>query len=82
MTDEKLIRWRCRRGMKELDVMLERFLAAGYQHLDASQRAAFGQLLDAMDPDLYAWLSGNGLPDDQTLQSLVETIRGSLSQRI
>jgi antitoxin CptB len=78
MIDEKRIRWRCRRGMKELDVMLERYLASGYSSLREENKADFARLLDALDPDLFAWLSGSGLPEDAGLQTIVMHIRGAL----
>jgi antitoxin CptB len=79
MIDEKLVRWRCRRGMKELDLMLERFLASGYQALKPGERAVFARLLDAMDPDLFAWLSGGTGPDDPDLQHVIAVIRAKLT---
>jgi antitoxin CptB len=82
MIDEKLIRWRCRRGMKELDVMLERFLACGFRGLDARQKAAFGELLDALDPDLFAWLTGNATPDQPHLGNIVAVIRHDLTRPV
>ncbi len=79
MIDEKRIRWRCRRGMKELDVMLERYLASGYGALHAEDRGDFARLLDALDPELFSWLSGIGLPADPRLQCIVMHIRGALA---
>ena len=79
MIDEKRIRWRCRRGMKELDVMLERYLASGYGALREADKGEFARLLDALDPELYAWLSGSGLPKDPGLQCIVMHIRGALA---
>jgi antitoxin CptB len=78
MIDDKRIRWRCRRGMKELDVLLERYLASGYSALREKDKSDFARLLDALDPDLYSWLSGNGLPEDAGLRSVVMHIRGAL----
>ena len=80
MADDKHIRWRCRRGMKELDVMLERFLADGYPELDEGERAGFAQLLNSMDPELFAWLSGNALPDDEHLAAVVRRVRRTLGR--
>ncbi|WP_022949588.1 FAD assembly factor SdhE [Methylohalobius crimeensis] len=50
------LRWRCRRGMKELDVMLARYLTRGYPQADEAERLAFTRLLEASDPELAAWL--------------------------
>lgn len=79
MIDEKRIRWRCRRGMKELDLMLERYLASGYGALREEDKDDFARLLDTLDPELFSWLSGNALPADLRLQCIVMHIRGALA---
>lgn len=68
------LRWRCRRGMKELDVVLERWLAAGHPGADESSLAATERLLDAPDPQLAGWLLGVERPADPALRSLVDAI--------
>ncbi len=56
--DHHKLHWRCRRGMRELDMVLERFLELDFPQLDAEMREAFAALLEASDPDLYDWLLG------------------------
>ena len=59
------LRWRCRRGMKELDVVLTRYLEVDYPLAPASERLAFENLLELQDPDLYYYLVGRtALPED------------------
>jgi antitoxin CptB len=65
------LRWRCRRGMRELDVILDRFLMEDHPHLDAVARAAFDRLLKVNDPDLYDWILGRGTPEDTDFCALV-----------
>jgi antitoxin CptB len=68
------LRWRCRRGMRELDVMLERFVATGALLANESQRAAFERLLEVPDPLLVEWLIlGGEVPAG--LEEIVERIR-------
>jgi antitoxin CptB len=55
MLDARL-RWRCRRGMLELDLVLAGFLAQGYLLLNDAQKQQFDRLLDETDPNLYDWL--------------------------
>lgn len=50
------LRWRCRRGMKELDVLLERFLERESAALAAGDWPQFEQLLETEDDLLWAWL--------------------------
>ncbi len=56
------LRWRCRRGTREMDLLLLRFLERDYPHLNARQQSLFGALLDEADPDLYAWITGRENP--------------------
>ena len=52
------LRWRCRRGMKELDILLTRYLDDRYGTAGAGEQAAFEQLLEAQDPVIYAYCVG------------------------
>lgn len=54
--DTARLRWRCRRGVKELDVLMERFVAAHLPRLAPPQVAILDRLLDASDPDLMDWI--------------------------
>jgi antitoxin CptB len=45
------IRWRCRRGLLELDLVLDAFLARGYGRLAAGERALFDELLERREPE-------------------------------
>ena len=56
------LRWRCRRGTREMDLLLLRFLEQDYSRLDAREQSLFGSLLDESDPDLYAWITGQPEP--------------------
>ena len=56
--DPLALRWRCRRGMRELDVLLERYLAERWGAAPAEERAAFAGLLELADPDLAALCLG------------------------
>lgn len=57
-TTLRRLRWRCRRGMRELDVLLTGFLDARFAALDAEQQESFASLLECQDPDLLEWLTG------------------------
>ncbi|MCG5535668.1 succinate dehydrogenase assembly factor 2 [Ectothiorhodospira mobilis] len=56
MNAPSVLLWRCRRGTKELDLMLERFIHAHWAVLDAHQRRALEALLQREDADLQRWL--------------------------
>ena len=58
------LRWRCRRGMRELDVLLERYLQERYPSAPTPEQQAFEALLDLPDPQLFAYLMGREVPTD------------------
>jgi antitoxin CptB len=66
------LRWRCRRGMKELDVLLTRYVDEDYKGATPEQQAAFRELLDSQDPQLHAYFLGRESPSDPILRSLIE----------
>jgi antitoxin CptB len=68
------LRWQCRRGMKELDVVLERWLLSRYAQADDPARRAFRQLLEAQDPQLVAWLFRRERPADPAVAALVDEL--------
>ena len=69
------LRWRCRRGMKELDMLLERFLERGYAELSEAEKGDFDALLACQDDELWAWFYQGREPDDAALERLVNRIR-------
>jgi antitoxin CptB len=67
------LRWRCRRGMKELDVLLERYLQERFGGASTAEREAFRQLLDTQDTALYAYFMGSEPPPPK-FTALIERI--------
>lgn len=73
--DRGRLRWRCRRGMKELDVMLVRWLEGPGQGASSAETALFDRLLDLPDPELAGYLLRGEPPDAPDLALLVAAIR-------
>jgi len=72
----KRLRWRCRRGMRELDQLFERWLDTEWRQSSPEERAVFLRLLDSEDDRLWRWFLGHeAAPDD--LQGLVERMRNA-----
>lgn len=67
--------WQCRRGMRELDLLLQDFLDRRYLALDESGRVAFAALLDCPDALLFDYLMGGLTPSDPALADVVGRIR-------
>jgi antitoxin CptB len=68
------LRWRCRRGMKELDVLLSRYVEERFCDASLEQQQAFRELLDAPDPVLYAYCLGQVPAPPGVLGALIERI--------
>ena len=57
--DRERLAWRCRRGIKELDLLLLRWLERYFEAATAEQRAGFAALLELPDPELACYLLGS-----------------------
>lgn len=66
MKELERVRWRCRRGLLELDIVLGRFIEQHYASLNKAQRAAFDRLLDMSDPTLWDMITNTRLSPVQS----------------
>jgi antitoxin CptB len=69
------LRWQCRRGMRELDLLLTNYLDHDYGQANEQQKQAFRELLALPDPDLIDYLLGGQHPADAALAKIVSQIR-------
>jgi antitoxin CptB len=70
------IRWHCRRGLLELDLVLKRFLENRLDGLDADQLKIFSELLDEDDNDLLDLAMGRVEPTPR-YRAVVEMLRAA-----
>jgi antitoxin CptB len=56
------LRWQQRRGMKELDLLFERWYRKHYEAATAEQRATYARLLQREDPEIWLWVLGQEPP--------------------
>ena len=75
MSSRSKLRWLCRRGSLELDLVLSRYLERGYDAAPAAEREIFEKLLDFPDPALHRYFIAQDDPDDPQLLNLVRIIR-------
>lgn len=68
------LRWRCRRGMRELDMLLLAYTDGCYPQADAAEQAAFRRLLSLPDPEILALLTGRSSADDALLGTIIERL--------
>jgi len=69
------LRWACRRGMLELDLLLGQFLNDQFMALSLAERALFKTFLDYPDQDLIAWLLENKEPPYPPFFRLIKKIK-------
>lgn len=74
-TEMQRLKWQCRRGMLELDLLLGRFLEESYAALDEAQQQAFARLLQESDQDLQGWLLGKTEPVDAEFKKIIKKIK-------
>lgn len=74
-TELKALRWRCRRGMRELDQLMERYLDQAWAGDSEAERAVFRSLLDCEDDRLWRWFMGYEACTDAQLAGLIARIR-------
>ena len=75
MAELDRIRWCCRRGLLELDLVLDAFLRDELDRLTPEELTGFTRLLDASDNDLWDWVSARGDPPDPIEVGLVRRLR-------
>jgi antitoxin CptB len=76
------LRWACRRGMLELDVLLGNYLNNAYLDLSLADKKLFVALLGQPDPEIFEWLMGHSHPEDPGLAHIVDKIRSHAKSRI
>jgi antitoxin CptB len=69
------LRWQCRRGTKELDLLLQRYLDSGYLLADDEEKALFVELLELEDDELLGVLMGDLEVEMGEMKVLVEKIK-------
>jgi len=63
-SEEGRLRWRCRRGMKELDILLSRYMDERFSAAPPQEQEAFRRLLESPDPQIYAYCLGSERPPE------------------
>ena len=68
------VRWHSRRGMLELDLVLEPFVEQRYPGLSEHQQRLYRRLLDCEDQELYSYFLGRERPGDAELAEIVDVV--------
>lgn len=75
MTELSRLRWQCRRGTRELDIVLENYLDQHFVNANNQEQQCFVELLALEDSQLMPYLMGERIPDSEQLVSLIRKIR-------
>ncbi len=74
-TEMNRLRWSCRRGLLENELVLERFLHVHAALLEGKRLAAFKMLLEYGDDELWSLVSGRCECGDPALGEVVQLLR-------
>ena len=74
MTEISRLRWQCRRGMRELDELLIRYLDARYADADKDEKAAFQAILELPDPEINGYLLQRQTPSSEPIAGVIRNI--------
>ena len=74
MSEESRLRWQCRRGMRELDELLLRYLEESYPADSEDDKAAFWAVLELADPELNGYLLQRETPSSEPIARVINRI--------
>jgi antitoxin CptB len=75
MSEMSRLKWKCRRGMKELDLLLEGYLQTRYPNAAEAEQGAFRDLLELQDPVLFDYVTGRGRPASEDQRRVIDALR-------
>ncbi|MCG8535178.1 MAG: succinate dehydrogenase assembly factor 2 [Pseudomonadales bacterium] len=68
------LQWQCRRGIKEVEVLLVPFFDQCYRQLDSEDQRLFEKLLDQHDVDMFEWFTHRSKPEQPDLARMVAMV--------
>ncbi len=72
--DYARVKWACRRGMLELDLIFEPYVDKCYPHASKQEQALFDRFLESSDQDLYDWLLKKKAPHPAEFSDMIEIL--------
>jgi len=72
--DINKIKWKCRRGLCELDILLSKFAEFNYPLLNKENKLLFEELIDHEDVDLLSWLVTGDKANDISRQGIIDKV--------
>ncbi|ALG67283.1 succinate dehydrogenase assembly factor 2 [Beggiatoa leptomitoformis] len=75
MSNLSKLKWHCRRGMKELDIVFTRYLDNAYPSASTEEKALFEAILDWQDMEIYNYLLERATPTDHQVVNFFNKLR-------
>lgn len=75
MQDIKKLHWKCRRGMKEMDILFEHYLYEYYKNADENHQHAFEAMCDMQDPVVADYLFERSVPESPYVNNIINIMR-------
>ncbi len=82
MSDRNRVRWLCRRGMKELDLVINRYFESDYDSLTEQEQSEFKDFLNLEDPEMFSWIMGRTTPEKESNTAIVNKLRNTFDKPI
>jgi antitoxin CptB len=79
MSEMARLRWLCRRGMKELDLLFNNYLEHSYPVASTADKQAFESILQMPDPELYDMILGRYQSEEKDIAHVINILRESLT---
>jgi antitoxin CptB len=76
MSESSRLKWQCRRGMRELDELLLRYLESRYPDAEIEEKTAFQAILELPDPELNSYLLQGKIPSAEPIAGVIKYILG------
>lgn len=74
----KRLQWQCRRGIKEVEVLLLPFFTKHYPNLNPTDQQLFERLLACHDVELFEWVTGRSKPEDKEIMRIIDVVLQSV----
>ena len=75
MSSQSRLLWRCRRGIREMDLLLEKYVRYCYPDLNKAEQERFEAFLEEADLDILSWIMGRADPDNDSYRKFVRQLQ-------
>ena len=81
MNEKSRLRWRCRRGIREMDILFQNFMDVCYDRLNPGEKESFEVFLDEADLDIFDWIMGRAKPTNDHYLKFITAMQNSHTQK-